>query len=57
MRRISFDNMAQLLLLKAGEASGRLQEIRRFQVYRLGRRRHRSLLERLRRTLRARLHR
>ena len=42
---------------KTSEASVRFQEIRRFQVYRLDRPRRRPLLQRLRRGLRARLHR
>ena len=43
--------------LKTSATSVRFEEIRRFQVYRLDRPRHRTLLQRLRRGLRARLHR
>jgi hypothetical protein len=42
--------------IKADESSAvRLQELRRFQVYRLERPRRRPWLQRLRRTMRARL--
>jgi hypothetical protein len=43
--------------VKTSPSSARFEEIRRFQVYRLDRPRHRTLLQRLRRGLRARLHR
>ena len=43
--------------LKTSAASARFEEIRRVQVYRLDRPRHRSLFQRLRRSVRARLHR
>jgi hypothetical protein len=45
--------MSITLVLKGTETSVRLEEIRRFQVYRLERPRRRPLLQRLRRTLRA----
>ena len=41
--------------IKADEAPLRFQEVRRFQVIRLERRRRRPLIDRLRRNLRARL--
>jgi len=43
--------------LKTSAAPLRFEEIRRFQVYRLDRPRRRNLLQRLRRGVRARLHR
>ena len=43
--------------LKTSATSARVEEMRRYQVYRLDRPRHRSLIQRLRRGLRARLHR
>ena len=43
--------------LKTSATSVRVEEMRRYQVYRLDRPRHRSLIQRLRRGLRARLHR
>jgi hypothetical protein len=43
--------------LKTGATAVRFEEMRRYQVYRLDRPRHRSLIQRLRRGLRARLHR
>jgi hypothetical protein len=46
-----------LIVSKTDDSNGRLSEIRRFQVYRLERARRRPLLQRLRRTLLARLHR
>ena len=46
------------LILKADEDSSvRFSEIRRYQVYRLERKQRRPLLQRLRRTIRARLYR
>ena len=46
------------LLFKADEDSSvRFAEIRRYQVYRLERKQRRPLLQRLRRTIRARLYR
>ena len=42
---------------RTSAAPVRFEEIRRFQVYRLDRPRQRTLLQRLRRGLRARLHR
>ena len=42
---------------KSSQAPVRFEEIRRYQVYRLARPRQRTLLQRLRRGLRARLHR
>jgi hypothetical protein len=47
--------MSLTLDLKPNEPTVRLEEIRRFQVYRLDRPRRRPLLQRLRRGLRARL--
>ena len=46
-----------LTLLKTSASTVRFEEMRRYQVYRLDRPRHRSLIQRLRRGLRARLHR
>ena len=43
--------------LKTSAGTVRFEEMRRYQVYRLDRPRHRSLIQRLRRGLRARLHR
>jgi hypothetical protein len=43
--------------LKTSASPVRFEEIRRFQVHRLDRPRHRSLIQRLRRGLRARLYR
>ncbi len=43
--------------LKTSANTVRFEEMRRYEVYRLDRLRHRSLIQRLRRGLRARLHR
>jgi hypothetical protein len=42
-------------MMSTADGLARLYELRRFQVYRLNRPRRRPLLQRLRRTLRARL--